>query len=241
MNTPKLSENEEHRALRDYAATRCPKALAAIVVSHARMAFAEAQKWARHGTELSDFASAGILGLIEAVRRFDREKANGGRFATYASYWVMRAVQDEVIQMRHPMRVDRDVIFCGAREGMTEFERTVTYCAINQVICLDQTVEGGSESIGASFPSDSPTPEDEAADTSRAHQMRMMIEKAALRLDTASREIILRHKLGPEDPIDVVAEDLGITCERARRLRDRAFLQMRQTLLSEGFTPNTFI
>lgn len=240
MSAPKLSEDEERKALRDYAATCCPKALKALVSSHSRMAFAEARKWARQGTELSDFASAGIVGLIEAARRFDQDKSNGGRFATYASYWVMRAVQDEVIQMRHPMRVSRDAIFSAVRKGKTEAEQAVTVQAVNQVICLDKAVEGTAESIGSLMPWDGPTPEEEVVDASCAHQMRQMIDKASLCLDTASREIILRHKLGSEDPIEVVAEDLGISCDRARRLRDRAFLQMRQALLSQGFTPKAF-
>ena len=57
-----------------------------IVMAHLRVALAEARKTPTRGVCRDELAMQGVLGLIEAAKRFDPD--TGVRFVTFARHWV---------------------------------------------------------------------------------------------------------------------------------------------------------
>lgn len=89
---PILSEAEELE-LGNKAARGDLKARNSLVNSHLKYVVSIAKTYAGKGVELADLISEGNIGLLFAVEEFDPQK---GRFTTYASYWIKKAICDAI-------------------------------------------------------------------------------------------------------------------------------------------------
>ena len=86
LKAPKLGREEELDLIRRYQQQddqRCGDKLAR---AHLRTVVFLARKYQRYGVPMSDLISAGNVGLVHALGKFDPER--GVRFRTYADYWI---------------------------------------------------------------------------------------------------------------------------------------------------------
>lgn len=61
-----------------------------------------ARKYEGAGVPLEDLVSAGRVGLVEAVQRFDRSK---GKFTPYAVWWIRKRILEEIVGARLTLRL----------------------------------------------------------------------------------------------------------------------------------------
>ncbi|MCS6799709.1 MAG: sigma-70 family RNA polymerase sigma factor, partial [Myxococcota bacterium] len=87
---PMLSADEERRLLSAIGAGE-PRALERLVATHLRLVVSIARRYTGGGASLEDLVGEGLLGLVEAVRRFEIDR--GTRFGTYAAWWVRAYVR----------------------------------------------------------------------------------------------------------------------------------------------------
>jgi RNA polymerase sigma-32 factor len=69
-----------------------------LVDSHMRLVLQVAGNYARDGLSVHDLVGEGVVGLMEAVRRFDLSRSV--RFATYATWWVRACVRAHALANR---------------------------------------------------------------------------------------------------------------------------------------------
>ncbi len=86
-----LLSAELERSLLERAQVGDQRAVHALVESHMRLVVQVASRYAREGLSAHDLVSEGVLGLMEAVRRFDL--AHEARFASYSAWWVRACVR----------------------------------------------------------------------------------------------------------------------------------------------------
>jgi RNA polymerase sigma-32 factor len=86
-----LLSAELERALLERAQVGDQRAVHQLVDSHMRLVVQVASRYAREGLSAHDLVSEGVLGLMEAVRRFDL--AHDARFASYSAWWVRACVR----------------------------------------------------------------------------------------------------------------------------------------------------
>jgi len=86
-----LLSAEVERGLLERAQVGDQRAVHALVESHMRLVVQVASRYAREGLSAHDLVSEGVLGLMEAVRRFDL--AHDARFASYSAWWVRACVR----------------------------------------------------------------------------------------------------------------------------------------------------
>jgi RNA polymerase sigma-32 factor len=87
---PLLDAMREHQLL-CRAQKGDQRATTEIVESHMRLVVQIASRYAREGLSTHDLVGEGVLGLMEAVRRFDVSRDT--RFASYAAWWVRACVR----------------------------------------------------------------------------------------------------------------------------------------------------
>lgn len=96
MKAPMLEREEEMNLGRDWRDNENEDALDQLITSHIRLVVKTASRFKGYGLPLADLIQEGNAGLLQAANRFDPEQ--NVRFSTYASWWILAAIQEYVIR-----------------------------------------------------------------------------------------------------------------------------------------------
>ena len=83
-------KKEEEKKLLEKAQKGNKEALEILVCSNVRLVFSVAQKYQKKELDFEDLVQEGIIGLTEAIKRFDLE--TDYKFSTYAVYWITQVI-----------------------------------------------------------------------------------------------------------------------------------------------------
>ena len=75
---------------------RDEQALHRLITAYMRLAISMASKFKRYGAPMNDLIQEASLGLMKAADKFDPDR--GGRFSTYAVWWIKASIQDYVMR-----------------------------------------------------------------------------------------------------------------------------------------------
>ncbi|MEC7488568.1 MAG: RNA polymerase factor sigma-32 [Pseudomonadota bacterium] len=103
MNAPMLERQHEADLARRWRNDRDEKALHKIIEAHIRLVVRVASRFKGYGLPVADLIQEGNTGLLEAANRFDAERKI--RFSTYATWWVMAAMQEYIVRNSSIVRV----------------------------------------------------------------------------------------------------------------------------------------
>ena len=93
---PILTKEEEDKLLSEYIDKGNQNAGKLIILSHLRLVAKIAVQYRRYGINIMDIISEGNVGLMQALKNFDRSK--NVRFSTYALLWIRACVQDFILK-----------------------------------------------------------------------------------------------------------------------------------------------
>lgn len=198
------------------------------------------------GAELDDLVSAGTVGLIEAVEKF--EPQYGRAFSTFAQPRIHGAILDDLrrrdvlsrSQRRRRREIDRARERAGRRLGrepkdlevaeeigvpveeLWVWERTITQAS---AVSLD--AESENEEGRTSMPADEsiPSPDEGVLESERSEILR----DAILELPDRERKVLSLYYL-EEVKLKDIAEMLGVTVSRASQIRSRAVERLRERM-----------
>lgn len=252
QSAPMLSADEEAELLRRVAESDDSRAMSRLVESHLRLVLSAARKFHRAGLSMDDLIAEGMLGLVEAARRFD--PAKGARFATYAAWWVRALVRRFALANR---RVVGAPSTRGGRRAMSRLrdaERKLTSelgteptrkqladhleLPIEEVASAQSALSGrdvrldGVDGTTIELPSDWQSPEEVAARRELAREVRRSVSRGLEVLDAREREIIQRRLLADDaETLCMLGTRLGISRERVRQIEALAKRKMREQML----------
>ena len=217
-----------------------------LVEEHMGLVRSVAFRYRDLGLPLEDLVQEGAIGLLTAIDEYDASR--GATFSTYAFWRVRAAVTHALTAHGQLIRVPRPVLerrrevarassrlAAAGREptlaqlaAATELSQRDVAAALapRTVGSLDQQVAHGTalgESL-ASNASEWPGPEPQAVEHERARAVR-----AALgRLRGRKRTIVSRHfgLDGEPETLTEIAEDLNLSPERTRALKDEALREL---------------
>ncbi len=251
---PLLGAEEEREAIRRFQRGD-RAALERVVRAHLRLVLAIVERYAHHGVPMEDLIGEGIVGLMEAARRFEDDK--GSRFGTYAAWWVRAYVRRYALQNRRIVsvpstRAARRVLW-GMRRAEREIAQREGRSASREEVAerlgvTSEDVEmvvaamGGAdvpigvqvEGRGFDVPDDCPSPEDCAVEWERRERLGARVAEAIARLDCREREIVRRRLLEEEGvSLASLGQRFGVSRERVRQLQRRAESKLRSALLEQ--------
>jgi RNA polymerase sigma-32 factor len=257
---PTLSREEEHDLAVRYHAGLAPAAGAKLIEANLRYVVAIAITFRRYGLPLADLVSAGNVGLVTALAKFDPER--GTRFLTYAAHWIRAYILDHVLRGYSIVGVGagalRSKVFFRLRrerarvaaetndpaEAMEKlaarFGTTAEKIALlaqrldARDVSLDLPVhdEGGATLLDT-HASASPTQESAYADCERREAIGSRVRAAIAELDPRERYIVEARMMadGPDElSLAELGRRLGVSRERARQLEARAKGKLRRRL-----------
>ena len=251
---PMITNIEEERALARKARDGCPDAAERLVTANLRFVIAFVKRYQGHGLDLSDLVAIGNEGLLRAVRKFDPER--GVKFISYAVWWVrqavLKALAEQTRSVRFPLNQNTAVVRFAKAQGLLaqEIGRTPTdeelATALNMSredirdakrlfvteVSLDAPVETG-DSRSASLGERIPLGEGGEIESHTDEVLRRDFIDRLFRRYLTPRErriLSLYYGLDPKEEahtLEQIGEALGVTRERIRQLRERAFAKLR--------------
>jgi RNA polymerase sigma factor FliA len=190
----------------------------ALIERYAPMATALARRMRVPTTVLAgrdDLESAALVGLIDAVDRFDPER--GIPFEGYAALRIRGAVLDELRRVDDRSRDDRRRARIDAADGAEP-----TIAAYQQTLSLDLLLESGERDWAA---------ESEIDERYETDDLRWRVESALRCLPPRQRELLSRY-YGDSLTLRESAVVMGISEARACQLHGRAIQNLRRELAS---------
>ncbi|MBA2292110.1 MAG: RNA polymerase sigma factor RpoD/SigA [Gemmatimonadales bacterium] len=251
---PMITNIEEERSLARLARAGDSAAAERLVTANLRFVIAFVKRYQGHGLDLGDLVAIGNEGLLRAVGKFDPER--GVKFISYAVWWVrqavLKALAEQTRSVRFPLNQNTAVVRFAKAQGLLaqEIGRTPTdeelatalqmpLADVREAkrlfvteVSLDAPVDHG-DLRAATLGERLPVGEASEIETRTDEVLRKDFLDRLFRRYLTPRErriLSLYYGLDPDHEartLEQIGEALGVTRERIRQLRERAFAKLR--------------
>jgi RNA polymerase sigma-32 factor len=211
-----------------------------------------ASSYARDGLSVHDLVAEGMLGLMEAMQRFDLSK--DVRFASYAAWWVRASVRQHAFANRRivGMPSTRGARIARARMGAVERKLTQelgqrpTQAELAQALGVSEhdvelvATSLTGQDVRITFEGDGPSyePHDEAqgpeqvvAEAEAEALRKMQVAHALSTLSSREREVVCEHWYGDDtQSLANVGRSFGVSRQRAGQILAGAREKLRAEL-----------
>jgi len=252
---PLIEDPEEERELARRARDGDKEAAERLVTANLRFVISYVKKYQGRGLGLAELVCIGNEGLLKAVKKFDPEK--GVKFISYAVWWirqtVLQALAEQTRSVRIPLNQNSNLVRLSRTDtALTQLlgrsptdqeiademdEPVETVRALRRVaaseLSLDAPIDRGdrdSASFGERFAgAEAEDIEEQVESQARREFLDRMFEKY---LTERERKILyLYYGLddGEERTLEEIGSLLGVTRERIRQIRNRAFEKLRES------------
>jgi RNA polymerase primary sigma factor len=239
---PMITDPEEERRLARRAQKGDKEAAERLVTANLRFVISYVKKYQGHGLDLGELVAIGNEGLLKAVKKFDPE--HGVKFISYAVWWVRQAVLKALAEQTRSVRIP-----LNQNSSLIKMSRTETF--LSQVLgreptenvrsarrmtspelSLDAPLERGDKGAGTMGERFAGQEGGEIEEQTDAHLMREFIDRIFERYLTPRERKILYLYYGMDEgsealTLERIGELLGVTRERIRQIRERAFEKLR--------------
>jgi RNA polymerase primary sigma factor len=253
---PMITDPAEEKRLARRALAGDEAAAERLVTANLRFVISYVKKYQGHGLDLSELVAIGNEGLLKAVRKFDPE--HGVKFISYAVWWVrqavLKALAEQTRSVRIPLnqnsaliRMSRAETFLTQELGREPTDQEIALALNDSVdnirsarrmtcaeLSLDAPIEKsdkGASTLGERFAGVEGGEIEEKTD---AGLMREFIDRIFQRYLTPRERKILYLYYGLEEgsealTLEKIGALLGVTRERIRQIRERAFEKLRES------------
>jgi RNA polymerase primary sigma factor len=253
---PLISDPEEERRLARRVQKGDEAAAERLVTANLRFVISYVKKYQGHGLDLSELVAIGNEGLLKAVRKFDPDQ--GVKFISYAVWWVrqavLKALAEQTRSVRIPLNQNSQLIRVARGEtvlaqvlkrdpteeelGRLLEETPETIRAARKMSTIEMSIDAPidrsdreASTFGERFAGADGA---DIEDTTDYQLMREFITRVFQKYLTPRERRILSLYYGLEEgqeamTLERIGELLGVTRERIRQIRERAFEKLRQS------------
>ena len=227
-----------------------------LTEANLRFVVSVAKQYQHQGLSLPDLINEGNLGLMKAAKKFDETR--GFKFISYAVWWIRQSILQALAEQSRIVRLPLNQvgavnkIYRFFAEFQQEYNREPTTKEISEALDIsvkkiDQILKAAGKhmSMDAPLTTDSDSNslvdimENEGIDPSdNALIKESLLKEIERALSTLpEREaIIIKHFFGvngEEMSLREIGEELGLTRERVRQLKERALRKLRKSSRSK--------
>ena len=258
MSAPLLSIEREHELTRLWCEEGDQAALDELCEAHMRMAVSTAIKFRGYGLPLGDLIQEGVIGLLEAAKRFDCDREV--RFCTYAGWWIRASMQDYVLRNWSIVRIGsksaHKTIFFNLSRIRSMIEEVDAAAPVarekaavkfrvsaDDIEFMTARLGGRDQSLNATLSEEGDTERqelipderalpDESAEGSIDLEKRKAWLAGALAKLTDRERIIIDQRFFSEDKVTLseLGVTLGLSKERVRQIEKQAIGKLRDGL-----------
>ena len=259
---PLIQDRREERELARRARRGDKEATERLVTANLRFVISYVKKYQGRGLDISELVCIGNEGLLKAVKKFDPDR--GVKFISYAVWWirqtVLQALAEQTRSVRIPLnqnsnlsklvrtntqltqslgRTPTDQEIASEMEEHVDTIRALRRVAASE-LSLDAPIDR-SDRNGASF--------GERFSGGEASEIEENVEAIACRdfLETMFEQYLTERERkilylyyglddGEQRTLEVIGSLLGVTRERIRQIRNRAFEKLRESPHGESLS-----
>ena len=251
---PMITDPAEERRVARLAQKGDPVAAERLVTANLRFVISYVKKYQGHGLDLGELVAIGNEGLLKAVKKFDPD--HGVKFISYAVWWVrqavLKALAEQTRSVRIPLNQNSALIKMSRTETFlsqvlgreptdqeiaTALSEPVEHVRTNRrmtspELSLDAPMERSDKGAGTMGERFAGVEGGEIEEQTDAHLMREFIDRIFERYLTPRERKILYLYYGMDEgsealTLERIGELLGVTRERIRQIRERAFEKLR--------------
>jgi len=253
---PMITDPAEEKRLARRAQQGDEKAAERLVTANLRFVISYVKKYQGHGLDLSELVAIGNEGLLRAVRKFDPD--HGVKFISYAVWWVrqavLKALAEQTRSVRIPLNQNSALIKMSRAEAFLSQELGREPTDDEIATALNDSVENirsARRMTSAELSLDAPVDKGEKGTTTMGERFaglgggeieentdatltREFIDRIFERYLTPRERRILYLYYGLEEgsealTLEKIGELMGVTRERIRQIRERAFDKLRES------------
>lgn len=252
---PLIEDREEEREIARRARAGDREAAERLVTANLRFVISYVKKYQGRGLNLAELVCIGNEGLLKAVKKFDADR--GVKFISYAVWWirqtVLQALADQTRSVRIPLNQNSNLVKLSRTEtaltqklGRSPTDREIademkesveTVRALRRVASAELSLDARLDESDRDSPSFgervSGTGEADIEVDAESHARRELLEKLFDKYLTERERKILVLYYGLDDGGEItlgqIGELLGVTRERIRQIRNRAFDKLRNS------------
>jgi len=249
--SPMLSAEQELELARA-AQAGSEQAFEQLLRAHFRLVLSIARELGRYGLPADELVSEGMLGLVEAARRFDPDR--GVRLAAYAAWWIRAYMRRYTIENRRIVRAPSSrhgrKLLANLRRTQRELAQVLGMQPNNDAVAVRLGVpvrdveEMEAALSGRDVPcshepygqchepvSEAPSPESIVADAEEREACIRSVNEALRTLTPRERAILQsRYLEGESTTLASIGRGLGLSRERVRQLEHDAQHKMRAAI-----------
>ena len=223
-----------------------------LVTANLRFVVSVAKQYQHQGVPLSDLINEGNLGLMTAADKFDETR--GFKFISYAIWWIRQSILQSIAEYSSIVRRPQSQIAISNKiknatnEFIQKYQRYPSAEELSDIISLEiDKIEKAIQAEAHVASIDAPITDDEG--TTMADMISSSSEYASDRkvdydsmcndlmqvltsiLNERERIIVIQSfGIGcPERGLDAIGNDLGLTRERVRQIRERGLDKVRKS------------
>lgn len=223
-----------------------------LVTANLRFVVSVAKQYQHQGVPLSDLINEGNLGLMTAADKFDETR--GFKFISYAIWWIRQSILQPIAEYSSIVRRPQSQIAISNKiknatnEFIQKYQRYPSAEELSDIISLEiDKIEKAIQAEAHVASIDAPITDDEG--TTMADMISSSSEYASDRkvdydsmcndlmqvltsiLNERERIIVIQSfGIGcPERGLDAIGNDLGLTRERVRQIRERGLDKVRKS------------
>lgn len=252
---PLIQDPEEERALARRARTGDREAAERLVTANLRFVISYVKKYQGRGLGLAELVCIGNEGLLKAVKKFDPDK--GVKFISYAVWWIRQTVLQALAEQTRSVRIPLNQNSNLSRLARTDTQLTQTLGRAptdqeiaNEMVEPIETVRALRRVAASELSLDAPVDRSDRDSASFGERFAGIesgdieedVESQARRdflesmfanyLTERERKILyLYYGLddGEERTLEEIGSLLGVTRERIRQIRNRAFEKLKES------------
>ncbi len=243
-----LTKEEEEALTERWCVGKDQKAGDQLVISHIRLVVKIAHTFRGYNVLMDDLISQGNVGLMEALKRFDR--CREVRFATYAMWWIRASILELVIRNWSLVKIgttnEQKILFfrlramkekLGITTGMQLSDQQLDALAevfkmpkdiileMHNRMMVDSSLNSmvntvnGEHEMQDLIEDGSLNPEEELLEVSeRAYRMGLLTEAMKTLSDRERRVVEMRNFREPPATLEMLAQEFSISRERVRQI-----------------------
>jgi len=252
---PLITDPGEERRLAHLARNGDPEAAERLVTANLRFVISYVKRFQGHGLDLSELVAIGNEGLLKAVRKFD--PSHNVKFISYAVWWirqcVLKALAEQTRTVRIPVNQNAALVRMGKIEVALAQELGRTPTDVETARALNDSVDNvraARRMTSTEFSLDAPVERHDSSAATFGERvagtMATDIEESTdAGLQRAFIDRIFRENLTPRErrilalyyglddgaeplTLEGIGDLLGVTRERVRQIRERAFEKLRR-------------